>query len=228
MNPVFPSILSTDFYDLADKLGRFKKGGIDFIHLDIMDGHFVDNLSFGPSVIRPLKERFSFNIDSHLMVSNPEKIIPYFIKAESDWISFHIEIEKGTRENIELIRRSGKKPGLAINPDTEISTLYPYLPEIDYVLLMSVFPGYGGQKFIEESVERAERLKERIDSVNPGCLIQIDGGISASNTGRLRKKGVDLFVMGTSLYNSENIEEEIMNILITLEGEKNEKAASSH
>ncbi|MEN8223129.1 MAG: ribulose-phosphate 3-epimerase [Acidobacteriota bacterium] len=227
MNPVFPSILSTDFYDLHDKLGTFKKGGIDFIHLDIMDGHFVDNLSFGPSIVKPVKKEFGFEIDSHLMVSNPEKIIPYFIKAGSDWISFHIEIEHGTMENIDLIKNAGKKAGLAINPDTDISKLFPYLSKVDYVLLMSVFPGYGGQKFIEESLNRSYKLKEKIKSENPDCLIQMDGGISASNTGILRKKGVDLFVMGTSLYNTDNIEDEIKKILKTLEGEKNEKTFSN-
>lgn len=227
MNPVFPSILSTDFYDLNDKLGRFKKGGIDFIHLDIMDGHFVDNLSFGPSIVKPVKEKFHFNIDSHLMVSNPEKIIPYFIKAGSDWISFHIEIKDGTKKNIAMIKEAGKKAGLAINPDTSISELYPYITEVDYILLMSVFPGYGGQKFITGSIDRVKELKEQISSLNPDCLIQIDGGINTTNTGDLRKKGVDLFVMGTSLYNSDNIEEEILKILKTFEGEKNEKADSN-
>ena len=227
MNPVFPSILSTDFYDLNDKLGRFKNGGIDFIHLDIMDGHFVDNLSFGPSIVKPVKEKFRFNIDSHLMVSNPEKIIPYFIKAGSDWISFHIEIKDGTKKNITMIKKAGKKAGLAINPDTDISELYPYIAEVDYILLMSVFPGYGGQKFITGSLERVKKLKKQIRSLNPDCLIQIDGGINTTNTGNLRKKGVDLFVMGTSLYNSDNIEEEILKILKTLEGEKNEKADSN-
>ena len=227
MNPVFPSVLSTDFYDLHEKLQMFKKGGIDFIHLDIMDGHFVDNLSFGPSIVKPVKKEFGFEIDSHLMVSNPEKIIPYFIEAGSDWISFHIEIEHGTGENISLIKNSGKKAGLAINPDTDISKLFPFLSKVDYVLLMSVFPGYGGQKFIEGSLNRSFRLKEKIKSENPDCLIQMDGGISASNTGILRKKGVDLFVMGTSLYNSDNIEVEIEKILKTLEGEKNEKTFSN-
>ncbi len=226
MNPVFPSILSTNFYDLHEKLQIFKKGDIDFIHLDIMDGHFVDNLSFGPSIVNPVKE-FGFEIDSHLMVSNPEKIIPYFIEAGSDWISFHIEIEHGTDENISLIKRSGKKAGLAINPNTDISKLFPYLSRLDYVLIMSVFPGYGGQKFIEESINRSSKLKERIKLENPDCLIQMDGGISASNTAVLRQKGVDLFVMGTSLYNSDNIEKEIKKILKTLEGEKNEETFSN-
>ncbi len=224
MNPVFPSILSTDFYDLKDKLSKFKSGGIDFIHLDIMDGHFVDNLSFGPSIVQPIKKDFDFKIDSHLMVSNPEKIIPYFIDAGSDWISFHIEIKEGTEKNIEMVKKSGKKVGLAINPDTNISALFPYIPRIDYVLLMSVFPGYGGQKFITESIDRVAGLKEKVRSLNPECLIQIDGGINTTNTGSLHKEGVDLFVMGTSLYNSGNIEEEILQILKTMEGEKNEKA----
>jgi len=223
MNPVFPSILSTDFYDLHGKLDRFKKGGIDFIHLDIMDGHFVDNLSFGPSIVEPIAKEFGFQTDSHLMVSNPEKIIPYFIDAGSDWISFHIEISRGTEENIGRIRKAGRKAGLAINPDTPIDKLYPFLGQIDYILIMSVFPGYGGQEFIEESLERAVRLRQKIDSENPGCLIQMDGGISASNTRLLRENGVDLFVMGTSLYNAEDIEEEIMKILKTLEGERDEK-----
>jgi len=223
MNPIFPSILSTDFYNLHNKLNFFKNGGIDFIHLDIMDGHFVDNLSFGPSIVKPVKNEFGFEIDSHLMVSNPGKIIPYFIEAGSDWISFHIEIEHGTPENISIIKNSGRKAGLAINPDTDISKLFPYISKVDYILLMSVFPGYGGQKFIEESLNRSFKLKEKIKSENPECLIQIDGGINASNIGILRNNGVDLFVMGTSLYNSDNIENEIMKILKTLEGEKNEK-----
>lgn len=224
MNPVFPSILSTDFYDLKDKLSSFKRGGIDFIHLDIMDGHFVDNLSFGPSIVQPIKKEFSFKIDSHLMVSNPEKIIPYFINAGSDWISFHIEIKEGTEKNIAMIKEAGRKVGLAINPDTDISELFPYIRKVDYILVMSVFPGYGGQKFITGSNERVVRLKEKISSLNPDCLIQIDGGINTTNTGALHRKGVDLFVMGTSLYNSDNTEEEILKILKTMEGEKDEKA----
>jgi len=224
MNPVFPSVLSTDFYDLKDKLTSFKKCGIDFIHLDIMDGHFVDNLSFGPSIVQPIKKKFGFKIDSHLMVSNPEKIIPYFINAGSDWISFHVEINEGTEKNIAMIKEAERKAGLAINPDTDISELFPYIRNIDYILIMSVFPGYGGQKFITGSNERVVRLKDKISSLNSNCLIQIDGGISTNNTGTLYKKGVDLFVMGTSLYNSDNIEEELLKILKTMEGERNEKA----
>ncbi len=220
MNPVFPSILSTNFFDLESKLSVFNKSGIDFIHLDIMDGHFVDNLSFGPSIVRAVKEKFKFKTDSHLMVSNPEKIIPYFIKAGSDWISFHVEIKKDLEKNISVIKDSGRKVGLAINPDTDISELYDHISSIDYVLLMSVFPGYGGQKFIEDSLKRAIGVKEMILTLNPECLLQIDGGINLTNTGNLREIGVDLFVMGTSLFKSENIEKEIKMILKTMEGDK--------
>ncbi len=220
MNPVFPSILSTDFFNLEEKLTDFKKSGIDFIHLDIMDGHFVDNLSFGPSVVQPLKKRFEFKIDSHLMVSNPDKIIPYFIKAGSDWISFHIEATAEIEDNIAMIKDAGLKAGLAINPDTDISELFPFISKIDYVLLMSVFPGYGGQKFIMESIDRLIGIKKEIDNSDSSCLIQIDGGINISNTGILSSKGVDLFVIGTSLYNSNFIEKEINNILKTIAGEK--------
>ncbi len=227
MNPIFPSILSTNFYDLNEKLAIFKKGGIDFIHLDIMDGHFVDNLSFGPSIIKPVKERYGFNIDSHLMVSNPQKIIPYFIKAGSDWISFHIEIGKGTEKNISMIKDAGRKAGLAINPDTDVKTLVPYISKVDYILMMSVFPGYGGQKFIPGTLDRISDLKGQINSLNPDCLIQVDGGINISNTGILRSKGADLFVIGTSLYNSDNIIEDISKIEETMEGEKYEKTGSN-
>jgi ribulose-phosphate 3-epimerase len=217
MNPVFPSILSTDFFNLESKLGEFRDGGIDHIHLDIMDGHFVDNLSFGPSIVSPVKKKFGFLTDSHLMVSNPRKVIPYFIDAGSDWISFHVEIKENLEENIDLIRNAGRKAGLAINPDRDISELAPYINKLDYVLLMSVFPGYGGQAFIPESMARISELKRLVALKNPECLIQIDGGISTSLTGELSRRGADIFVMGTSLYNSDNIGKEIEIILNTIE-----------
>ena len=207
INPVFPSILTTDLFDLYDKLKSFEKNKIDFIHLDVMDGHFVDNISFGPFASKSIKSKFNFKIDSHLMVSNPDKIIPKFIDAGSDWVSFHIETRGNIniKENISIIKQQGRKAGLVLNPDTEVDNVFPYLNDIDYLLLMSVFPGYGGQKFIESTLKKVDQLKKRIKVEGAECLIQVDGGINASNLPFLKEAGADLFVIGTFLYNSNNI-----------------------
>lgn len=207
MNPIFPSILSTNYFDLETNLEIFASNGIDFIHLDIMDGHFVDNLSFGPSSIPALKSKFDFKIDSHLMVSNPEKMIPKFIDSGSDWISFHIEVNDKIKENISCIKEKGLKAGLVLNPDTDVKSAFEYLDMIDYILLMSVFPGRGGQKFIESTLDKTFELKERIIQQGNNCLIQVDGGINSSNIRKLRQAGTDLFIIGTFLYNSNNIQE---------------------
>ncbi|MEN8153273.1 MAG: ribulose-phosphate 3-epimerase [Acidobacteriota bacterium] len=220
MNPIFPSILSTDCFDLKSKLEEFERSGIDFIHLDIMDGHFVDNLSFGPSIIKPLKsDNFSFKVDSHLMVSNPDKMIPHFIRKGSDWISFHVEIKDNIEKNIKLIKDGNCKAGLALNPDTNAEEVFPYLPEIDYVLIMSVFPGYGGQKFIQTSLEKAGKIKKKITELGLNCLIQIDGGVNDKNVKVARENGVDIFVIGTYLYNSLDISEKTEKILKNINGE---------
>ncbi len=220
INPVFPSILSTNFFDLYDKLETFEKNKIDFIHLDVMDGHFVDNISFGPSTSKSIKSKFNFKIDSHLMVSNPDKMIPKFIDADSDWVSFHIETKNNIniKDNISIIQKHGRKAGLVLNPDTEINTIFPYLNAVDYILLMSVFPGYGGQKFIESTPEKVDQLKKRIKMEGTNCLIQVDGGINTSNLPLLKEAGADLFVIGTFLYNSDNIEETLKRIRNKING----------
>jgi ribulose-phosphate 3-epimerase len=205
MNPIFPSILSTNYFDLEKKLQEFAANKIDFIHLDVMDGHFVDNISFGPAAVKAIKAKFDFKIDSHLMVSDPEKMIPWFIKAGSDWISFHIEIGKNIKENIALIKQNNLKAGLVLNPDTEIETVFPYLAEIDYILLMSVFPGFGGQKFIADTYRRISQLKKRINETEANCLIQVDGGVNLENSGKLKAAGNDLFVIGTFLFNAADM-----------------------
>lgn len=218
MNPIFPSILSTDFFDLKSKLGQMKESGIDFIHLDIMDGHFVDNLSFGPSVIKPLK-RTGFMIDSHLMVSNPTKMIPKFIEKGSDWVSFHVETGENIKNNLEYIRSKGCKAGLALNPDTEPDAIFPFLDYLDYILIMSVFPGYGGQQFIESSIDRVKKIRSGIDQSRNPILIQIDGGINSTVLQELRGIGTNLYVIGTYLYNSERINDKIAELMKIIDGE---------
>jgi len=204
MNPIFPSILSTNFFNLKEKLDDFKNIGIDYIHLDVMDGHFVDNISFGPSMLKSIKDNYDFNVDTHLMVSNPEKSIITFIQ-KTDWISFHIEVDADFDKCIEIVKDNNKKVGMVLNPSTDIKKLTPYLNRLDYVLLMSVFAGYGGQKFIEKTIDRVKELKSLINKNNYDCLIQVDGGINDKNIGSLVKAGADSFVVGTFLFNSTDI-----------------------
>ncbi|MCK5056082.1 MAG: ribulose-phosphate 3-epimerase [Candidatus Aminicenantes bacterium] len=223
MNPVFPSILSTDYFDLKSKLTEFQANKIDVIHLDVMDGNFVDNISFGPAVAKTIKSKFDFQIDSHLMVGNPEKMIPWFITSGSDWISFHIESKHKIAENIATIKKSNRKAGLVLNPDTEVESVFPYLRDIDYILLMSVFPGFGGQKFIETTYERVSKLKHRVKQEGTNCLIQVDGGINVDNIGKLKAAGNDIFVIGTFLYNSEDIKKTLATITNKIAGDLYEK-----
>jgi len=213
MNPLFPSILSTNFFNLETKLREFETSRIDFIHLDVMDGHFVDTISCGPGLARALKEKFHFRLDAHLMVSNPAKAIPHFIKAGVDWLSFHVETSGDTQGLLKMIRDGNCRAGLALNPDTPLEQVRPFLSAVDYILVMSVFPGYGGQKFIASSLERLAQLKREIISEKSHCLLQVDGGINIDNAGLLKEAGADLFVVGTSLFNADNIEETVKKLL---------------
>jgi ribulose-phosphate 3-epimerase len=206
MNPICPSILSTTFFNLESKLTTMAAAGIEVLHLDVMDGHFVDTISFGPLMLTALRPRFQFQYDCHLMVKNPGKQIPFFLKAGANWISIHAETEtEHIAANLAVIRAGGCKAGLALNPDTPVDRAWPYLGQLDYVLLMSVFPGYGGQTFIPATLERVAALRARIASTGARCRIQVDGGINSGTIASLKKAGADLYVIGTFLYNSESI-----------------------
>lgn len=218
MNPIFPSILSTNFFDLESRLTEFASNHIDFIHLDVMDGHFVDNISFGPATIPSIRSKFDFKFDSHLMIRNVKKMIPKYIESGSDWISFHIETGNQVQENINTVKGHNRNVGLVVNPDTGVETVFPFLPQIDYILLMSVYPGYGGQKFIKSTLSKVKKLKNEIVKSGSHCLIQVDGGINASNIGELKKSGVDLFVVGTFLYNADKIQDTLDMILKKIDG----------
>ncbi len=218
MNPLFPSILATDFFDLKLKLDQLQRAGIDFIHLDIMDGHFVDNISFGPSLCSSLKKNYPFKIDAHLMVSNPQKIVPYFIDAGADWISVHLETGDHLSELIKLIKRAGKKAGLVINPQTDVQGLFAFSSEVDFILVMSVHPGFGGQKFIPASLEKIAVLEELRKREKLNYLIQVDGGLNHSNLREIVLRGADIFVIGSALYKAENIDEMVKKYLRTIQG----------
>lgn len=213
MNPVMPSILTTNFFDLESKLTEFRNAGIDHLHLDVMDGHFVENMAFGPSAVKALKSRFDFAVDAHLMVDNPSRVVPWFIEAGADCISIHIETNDRIGENLELIRNNGRKCGLVLNPDTDVNKIDPYLKDLNYILLMSVFPGYGGQSFIEETYRRIATVKEKTESMNSECLIQVDGGVKSENIDKVAEAGADLFVVGTYLYNASDAEKTVQMLL---------------
>lgn len=204
MNPIFPSVLASDFFNLAERLQEFRDGGVQVVHLDIMDGHFVNNISFGPNMARAIRARFPFQLDAHLMVDNPQKTIPWFLDAGCEWISFHFEAgdEIAVRQLLRFIRTHNRRAGLVLNPDTPPEHVFSLLADADYLLLMSVFPGLGGQTFIPATLPKLRSLRTEIDRQRVACLLQVDGGIRADNIAAIHKAGADLFVIGTSLFNA--------------------------
>lgn len=206
MNSILPSILTSRFFDLESKLKLFASKGVGMIHLDVMDAHFVPNLSFGPSMIKDIKTVFPFLIDAHLMVDNPLRVVPWFIQAGADWLSIHIETNDNIDECLKMMKNADVRCGLVLNPDTNIEIVFPYLKQLDYCLLMSVFPGYGGQVFIPETISKIAILKKEIMRQNTSCLIQVDGGINKQNLHNILEAGADCVVVGSALYNAANFD----------------------
>ena len=206
MLKIAPSILAADFLHLADDVEIVNKYA-DIFHLDIMDGTFVPNISFGFPVVEAISKVAEKPMDVHLMIVEPWKYVERFASIGVSMLSFHYEaaLDK-TNETLSLIRSFGMKAGLVINPDVPVETLFPYLGELDYVLLMSVFAGFGGQKFIESTYGRIARLKERIESEGLDIPIEVDGGVSPANAGALEKVGAGILVAGSSVFRAEDPE----------------------
>ncbi len=198
---IAPSMLSADFLHL-DKDVEMVNRYADIFHLDIMDGVFVPNLSYGFPIVEAIASKAEKPLDVHLMIINPEKYVERFAKAGADMISFHLNATKKPEEVLALIRSLGCKAGLVINPDIEVESLFPYLEQADYILLMSVFAGFGGQKFIEETYGRVERLKAEIDRRGLNLPIEVDGGVSPSNAAALIAKGAEILVAGSAVFKS--------------------------
>ncbi len=218
MKLLAPSILSADFWDLKSQIEATIRGGADLIHFDVMDGHFVPNITVGPYVLECIKKRINIPVDAHLMIENPDKYIPDFISAGADWISVHIENNYHIHRTIDLIKGKGAKAGIVINPGTSLKLIEEIIHYVDYVLLMSVNPGFGGQKFIERSIERLKELKYMRDSLNPECLIEIDGGIKENNIAEVSKAGADVFVVGSGIFFADDIEKQtrkLKNIILS-------------
>ena len=198
---IAPSILSADFSRLGDLVREVGAAGADRIHVDVMDGHFVPNLSMGAVVVQGLRPVTKLPLEVHLMVENPSRFLDGFVKAGADTLIVHLEVLDDPRPILDQIRNGlGKKVGLAFNPDMPVSRIEPYLKDIDLALCMTVFPGFGGQAFIPESTERLRELRRLIARNNPACEIEVDGGINVRSIGQAAGAGADVFVAGTAIF----------------------------
>lgn len=201
---IAPSLLSADFLELGKDVAMLNENA-DIIHLDIMDGTFVPNISFGFSVVEPVAKAAKIPCDAHFMVTNPEKWVERCAAAGVSMMSFHLEAAgRKTRAILRDIRAHGMKAGLAINPDVPVEKLFPYIGDADYFLIMSVFAGFGGQKFIYESLDRVWELRQKLSRKGNGALIEVDGGVSEGNAAALAEAGAQILVAGSSVFRSED------------------------
>ena len=201
---ISPSILSADFSQLGREIKRLEDGGADLIHVDVMDGHFVPNITMGPPVIKSLREYTKLPFDVHLMISPVHKYIKNFADAGSDIITIHPEATDDLKKSINLIRELNKKVGISLNPDTEIEIIKKYLGEIDLILIMSVYPGFGGQKFIPDVMNKIKMLNQIRKEKNFEFKIEVDGGINFSNSKNVINAGADILVSGTTIFKENN------------------------
>ncbi len=203
---VAPSILSANFLELQKDILMLNKSNADWIHVDVMDGIFVPNISFGFPIIKSLSEIAEKPLDVHLMIEKPDTYIERFVQNGASMISIHYEASPHLHRSIQLIKNLGCKAGVVLNPHTSVSVLEEILPELDYVLLMSVNPGFGGQKFIPQTIKKIQKLKKMILQMNLTTLIEVDGGINLNNVAEVVNAGADVVVAGSAVFNSENPE----------------------
>ena len=210
---IAPSMLACDFSKLKSEIDLINKSDADWFHLDVMDGVFVPNISFGMPVLKSINQYATKTLDVHLMIVNPEKYIEKFAELGSDILTIHYEVSKDTLgDSIKEIKKYGMKAGVAINPDTDTNVLEDYINDIDLVCVMGVFPGFSGQKFIEATYERCNEMKEMITKRNTKTLIEVDGGVTIHNAKKLLENGADVLVSGSHVFKAENPKEIISKL----------------
>ena len=212
MKCIAPSILSADFSRLGEEVRAVETAGADWIHVDVMDGCFVPNITMGPLVVEAVRRSTALPIDVHLMIESPERYIKDFSDAGADYIAVHQEACTHLHRTIQLIREHGAKPGVALNPATPVESLQWIVDDLDFVLIMSVNPGFGGQQFIPSSLEKVAQLRTSIGERELSTLIQIDGGVNAGTISRISAAGVDVFVAGSAIFGSEDYEQTISEL----------------
>ena len=197
---IAPSILSADFTRLGDEIRAVEAAGADVIHVDVMDGHFVPNITIGPLVVRAVRTVTDLPVDVHLMITDPDRYLKDFIDAGADWVTVHVEACVHLHRTLACIKDLGRKAGAVLNPATSLTTLENVLAEVDLVMLMSVNPGFGGQSFIPSAIDKIRRLRQMLDAVNPGAGIEVDGGIGPATIGAVAEAGANIFVAGSAIY----------------------------
>jgi len=209
MRKIAPSILSADFSKLGEEILAVEAAGADWIHIDVMDGHFVPNITIGPGPVKSLRKITTLPFDVHLMIENPERYIDSFADAGSDVITVHVETARHLHRAISQIKETGVKAGVSLNPATPLVQVEPILSDVDVLLVMTVNPGFGGQKFIEQSLQKIRKAREMVNSIAPNVAIEVDGGVTLDNIKSIIEAGADILVAGASVFGSANYRETI-------------------
>ena len=209
MKKIAPSILSADFSKLGEEILAVEEAGADLIHIDVMDGHFVPNITIGPVVIASLRKVTNLPFDVHLMIENPEKFIEAFAAAGSDMITVHVEATDHLHRTITLIKEQGIKAGVSLNPATPLTQIEQIIEDVDLLLVMTVNPGFGGQNFIETMLPKIQKAREMINAVSPDVLLEVDGGTTLNNIKSIADAGAEIIVAGASVFKSEDYHQTI-------------------
>ena len=208
-----PSILSADFARLGEEIAAAERGGAKAVHVDVMDGHFVPNITLGPPVVKAIRKATTLPLDVHLMIENADRYLDAFVDAGASWISLHVEALPHLQRSVAHLRGRGVQAGVAVNPATSLSVLEEILPELDYVLVMSVNPGFGGQKFIAGSLDKVRRLRKQIDDRGLKARIEVDGGVDASNVRALSEAGAEILVAGQAVFGAGQAERDARQLI---------------